>query len=345
MNAIHEVLFFILFAESIYLLFLGLALILWKSFIPFFRQRSLALKEKISHLIDDFIENNKKCSFSLETDTLFSDFPILLIVMESFERRFQGSPWEEIKQAIATQYLLPQARRFSKSIFWRKRNMAARAFSLCKEENDETIILSLVDDSSFLVRAKACSAAIHSESQKGILQTLKHMIQEPGYARCYYTDILVQASEPVFLEILKIAEGTKDPQMRLACCEILSKKTIGLPLPFLHKWLVAKDPQVRLLALKILARNPHENTESFVIKALGDPDVNIQIAALSCLEYFPSSTATKKLEKYLSNPVWGVRLQAAILLKKIGKTTILKRQSKTKDVKAYEAAQYVLTFG
>lgn len=343
MNHIHQVLFFILFGEAIYLLFLCIALLVWKLSIPHFRQRSIVLKARISRLIADLIENEKPFS-AKSAPKEFSFFPVLLVVMESFDRRIQGSYWQEIKQAIGSQYLLPTARRLSKSIFWRKRNMAARAFSLISEKKDESDILTLIDDLSFLVRCFASSAAIHLESKNGIFKTLKHMIDESGYARYYYTDILLKGTQPVFSEILTIANQTKDPSMQLACSEILSKKTLPFPILFLRNWLMEKDPQIRLQALKILVRNPQENTEPFVVNALDDPDENIRAAAICCLEHFPSKTATVKLEKHLSDSMWGVRLQAAKLLKKIGKTAILERQNQT-DARAYEVAQYALLFG
>lgn len=344
MTISYEILLIIFFIETLYLIFLIMCFFLQRTLGTWLRERSTALQEEISILILDLIEN--KQPFSLATIPkkllVFSRF---LTVMESFNKRIQGDDWQELKHAIGLQYLLPSARRLAHSIFWQKRNKAARAFSLIAEKEDELVILSLIKDSFFLVRSYASCAAIHLESPQGILMTLEHMIQASGYARYYYTDLLLQGSKAVFSEILHIVTETQDPQMQLACAEILSRKTLSCPLPFVHKWLKDTNPHMRLQTLKILACNPQENTETFIFQALDDPDENVRVLAIGCLEHCDSEATTAKLKQYLSDARWSIRLQAALLLKKIGKTDILERQTQMDNAQAYEVAQYVLLFG
>jgi HEAT repeat protein len=344
MNRLSETLLFILLAEAVYLFFLIIAILARRLIVPFLRKKSVATHSRISRSIAGLMEDESLPSTAKIVPSDFSDFPNLLTVMESFNWRFRGSRWQEIKQAVGAAYLLPPARKLSRSTFWRKRNMAARAFLLISEKEDEPTLLSLMDDSSFLVRSFASSAAIQAESKKGILKTLERMIAESGYARCYYTDVLLQGSTQVFSEIVRIATETPDPQMQLVCSEVLSKKTVPFPLPFLRAWLEEKNSQIRLQALKILLRNPQGNSGAFVIKSLDDPDEKIRTAAICCLEYFFSDAIVDRLEKFLSDSSWRIRLEAAKLLKKMGKTEILNRQKEPDDTKAYEVAQYVLQF-
>jgi hypothetical protein len=344
LHPIYEILFVILVTETIYLILLGLGILLRRLYLPRWQERAQAIQLKISRALIGLMEHKKAlCVGNFPKE--FSVFQSLLSEMESFDRRFQGSHWQQMKRVIGSSCLLPSARKFAKSRFWRKRNRAARACAIFAENEDEPVILSLLEDPVFLVRRFAVVAAVRLESKKGIRKIVEHMASVQGYVRYCDADILLQGSRVVFAEIVKMAKETKNRGVQVACAEILYKKTFAFPLLFVREWLNEKDPQIRLQALKILQRNPQEKTEESLLSALRDPDGAIRAAAICCLEHFPSLITTEKLEHYLSDATWDVRLQAARLLKKIGKTAVLKRQRKTDGIKAYEVAQYVLLFG
>src|SRR3989338_10457751 len=52
-------------------------------------------------------------------------FRELLLGLERFQSRFAQERWMEIKQVLTEQFLLPKARKYVKSLFWKRRAFAA----------------------------------------------------------------------------------------------------------------------------------------------------------------------------------------------------------------------------
>jgi len=277
---------------------------------------------------------------------LFSDSQLLLLVLESFNHRLKGEEWEKLKYKLVSQYLLKVARKRVSSFSWRRRNFAARVFALLPLQKDERSILSLLNDSVFLVKSTASLAAVRLSSEEGIHQILKYMASAYGYSRCFYRDILLQGSLQTFTLIQNIASHTKDPSIHLACLDVFSGQTTPISLPFLLKDLQSKDPQILLAALKILSRTLLKNAKAIFLSFLKDPREEIRVEAAAGLKAFVDTSSLKALEKSLADPSWKVRLQVARSLKEMGKKgeAILRRQNIKKNQTTYEIAKYALDF-
>ncbi len=265
----------------------------------------------------------------------------LLEVLESYNRRLKGDEWSQVREAAVEDLLLPRARRWARSLFWRRRNFAARTFALCPRAADEAPILNLMRDSHFLVRSVASLAAVRLEDRTGIELILRAMSAEPGYALYFYRDVLLQGSRNVFVLVVELAS---QPALHLACLDLLAAQSWGIPIPFLKDDLVSPHPRTRHLALKILIRNPLPDSAPVFLQAASDPDPYVRATAMNGLLLFPSDETLVVLEKGLSDPIWDVRVEAGRTLKRRGEQglAILARQT---TEPAHSAAHYAQVFG
>ncbi len=339
--SIYHILNLIFYAEILLLLLIFILIVIIHVVSPVLEKKNTKIKQRFSEIIIDYITTKKP--FSKEKK--FASHPeFLLQIMEDFNHRLNGENWEPLKLAIATHYLLPRARKFAKSIFWPKRNIAARCFSLAPLLEDEKQILLLVDDSKFLVRSRASVAAVQLESENGIFKSVEHMSLEYDYAYYYYSDILSQGSTKVLIFISQIPTTNENPKIHLACLSILGSKTMPFPLPFLQKDLQAKNLQIRLSALKVLLKNPQKNTSEIFLHCMNDPNEDIRSIGAMGLAQNESKDCIETLTNALKDPSWKVRLAAARSLKQMGQMDVLMQQKKENHKDAYEAAQYGMQF-
>lgn len=259
---------------------------------------------------------------------------ILLEVLEDYNRRLNGADWEAIKLSLSKEFLLPKMRNWVKSWFWIKRNFAARALALTPLPQDEPYILYLIDDSSFLVRSIAATAAVRLESEKGVIKTLRNMSREPGYAHYYYSDILSQGSTQVFSWVAEAAAKRDD--LHLACLEVLAAKVAPVPTPFLEQDFKASNSSVRQAALRVAIRNPQKGSVEIFSNCLKDPDEQIRKLGGSGLGNYSVEESYEALLKGAADPSWKVRLECAKSLKKLGKIELLKDEKMIKYVTDYD---------
>ncbi|MBF8263782.1 MAG: hypothetical protein HW387_1447 [Parachlamydiales bacterium] len=336
----YQILIWIFIAEAVLSFFLITMVALHRLFYFFVHRISNQRKKRLSGYFFKCIEENR--AFDAKS------YPgrrrwtkELLEVLESFNDRFHGNEWEAIKRPVAEEYLLPTARKWARSIFWKKRNQAARSFVLCPTIEDEKNILRLMDDRTFLVHHKATIAAIELESQAGIRKALVAIRCKAGSSRVFYRDALIGASHAAAEKM--IAAGN-EPALRLACLDVLSGKSWALPIPFLKTDLRSKNTALRRLAIRTLVRNPVADCIEILIDALKDQDEEVRCDAAKGLQIYSPLANLDCLIEALHDPSWFVRIEAARALKLAGATgkALLKKQT---DSQAVEAVRYIEVFG
>lgn len=292
-------------------------------------KKSKKIRHDLSKLVGDCLEKKR----TLNSIKLVCSQYILLEVLEGYNLRFSGDDWKQLNSLLSQRFLLPKARRWVKSWFWLKRNFAARVFALAPLSKDESHIVQLTQDRSFLVRSVASVAAVKLESKRGVLNILHNMHQELGYAHVYYSDILSQGSNQVFNWVAEVAAEHK--ALHLVCLEVLAGKTAPVATPFLNEDFQAKNAKIRQAALKVAIRNPQKGNEKIFSSCLEDPDEEIRILGSMGLGNYPVKEGYAALQKGASDSSWKVRLECAKSLKKLGKIHLLKDP---------EMVQYVLEF-
>ena len=270
----------------------------------------------------------------------------LLIVLESFNHRFKGSDWDAIKEEILTHFLIPYAKKWAHSFFWEKRLFTARCAALSPKLIDKKIILSLLEDSLFLVRAKAYTAATEVADLDVVHFLIKTICKTQGYERYLYKDLLTSCSTAVFQHIEKIAATAKDTQVYLMCLDLLSTRIFSIALFSLTELLQSTNREIRLAAVKILAHNTQKESYTILLSLIDDDNPLIRQHACYGLAGFPTEKSFHLLEQSLQDEKWPVRLQAAQSLRKMGEggVHILEQQTKESNTHSYEVAQYALVF-
>lgn len=336
------VLLFFLTLEIAILFFLVISLVNQKIYYYIQTIRYHRMRVRMTTKIIDYLERPR----SFIPDKIFNQPFELLSVMETFNHRLKGGEWEELKKAIAAHYLLPKARKRAKSWFWRKRNFAARVFSVMPLVQDQALILALIRDSVFLVRSIASIAAVELNLKEGVEQTLLYMAQEFRYARCFYRDILLQGSVQTFSTIADIASKSRDPAIHLASLELFAGNTVTCPLPILQQDLESPDAEIRRNAVKALIQNPLKESEKILLAHLKDPDEEVRAEAALGLSHFMHPQTFSILNNLLKDPSWKVKLKAATALKRMGNKgmAILKKQDRVENKLAYEVARYAMDF-
>lgn len=338
-------LYFIIY-EAIAILVLVIALFLIKFWQIYNAKRQKKMQQEISLVILDAMEmENPQLLDKLLKP--FSGTEMLLHQVEAFDRRFLGALWEEVKSEILRQHLLPYARKHYNSFSWIKRNFSARCFSLEPFPIDEQKILKLLNDSKFLVRSAAASAVVKLGIEDGIATIIQYMSLRQGYSRFFFQDLLINhGSFYAFAVIEEIAMENKDPDIQIACLDVLAGKSLAINKPFLKEDLESSNEEVRLAAIRLYANNLQKESATVLSKFIDDPYSAIRAEAVEGLSHFLSEETLQILETALSDPAWVVRLKAAFSLKKMGKLgmDILKKQLPELNKRAYDTAIYALQF-
>jgi hypothetical protein len=343
---IKYLLYFILSFELSVLVILILFILGRRVWLFFKEKKDEHAKQMIAKILLDGMKYQLPIERRWEIKALASQ-EILLNALEQFDHRFSDEKWDELKRRISALYLLPRAREGANSWHWINRHFSARCFALTPFSEDERTILALLDDPVFLVRSQAAIATVRLEIKEGVEKIIQYMSKEPGYARYFYRDLLLQGrSKEFFLWIETIALKTQDLGIQLACLDILADKTITLTLSFLHRDLESDNVSLRIAAVKVFARNPQKDSADVLLKSMEDPHPEIRAEAAYGLEYFATKESFEKLTQALRDETWTVRLQAAKSLKRMGRTgmEILKQQNAASHREAYDAAQYALQF-
>jgi HEAT repeats len=340
-----NIMFFIFILEVIIVIILLIVILVSKALIGYSNRNAARLYKKLSEQLASSLAHgtpfnpkfNKYSYYSLTT---------LLAVVESFDHRFKGGEWHELKNEISRKYLINKARSWSKSLFWVKRNFSARVFAITSYPEDETTVIKLMDDKVFLVSSIASIVAVKIELRDGIYKILKKMTASNGYSYYLFRDLLLTGSEKILLWIEEFAVQDESPAFHIACLDILEDSYLPLSKLSLEKDFYSNNPKIRLAACKIYSNNPQHDSPQKLIEASKDSDITIRAEAIQALSQFYSPKTIAALEKCLLDEDLHVRIQAALTLSKLGEEGIqtLKTQNPTTNVNAYEAAQYALQF-
>ena len=339
-----KILFWILIAELILVVFLLFVIIFVKIWNDYTRKKDEIIRKTISKGIMDYMKGKSPLENVL-TRSGESSKRLLLKELETFNQRFSGEDWDDVKEQIAQNFLLPAARKAIRSRKWLKRAFAARCFALSPLNADKDYILKLLDDPNFQVKSLVMPAVVYLKIKKGVVKILENMSQESGYYRYYYLDTLVSAkSQEIYDWIEEIAQDNPPRNLHLACLDVLSGKMQTIEAPFLFRDVESPYEEIRFAAIKVFARNPQKDSLEVLLRHVGDSHEEIRKESYKGLEHFRSSRTLQVLEKGLSDSHWNVRIQAANSLKNMGRAglDILNKQNPSADFNAYEAAQFIL---
>jgi len=271
---------------------------------------------------------------------------VLLGALEDYSYRFKGGHWEEIKIETINRYLVDLARKKYKSHLWKNRLFSARCFALHPQKKDVFMIKCLMDDSIFLVQAKASYAAVELEDPFLVEHLIEKASKSFGYARCFFKELIYKGTTSLFQFVEEILMQTPSKDVQLICLEILGSRLFPLQSHYLQKGIISFDAKIQLATLRLYARNPQKDSLKVLLGQIYNSSKEARQEALLGLANYPSEETFSILQNALDDDEWLVRLQAARSLQKIGGDSLkfLKTQVKSENKKRVDVANYVLTF-
>lgn len=336
---ISQFLFHVLIVELIILSSLIIAIMAHRAIINYHEKKEKNRQELLVQYFLKLLEKNQPFDLTKYPGQK-NWYKSTLVALEQFGNCLKGDEWERVHHDIVENFLLPRARKWINKFSWWKRNFSARVFRLYSLKRDEEILLKLISDPHFLVRAPAAFALVAQESRKGIIKILQAMHHEKGYAQFLYRDAILKGSTKILKILINLAS---DPTLHLEILDILGAKSWGEEIPFLKQNLDSKDPQLQYLSLKVLIRNPLLYSSQYFKFALSSPNPQMRLLALQGMRLFHYDPLWDILENGLNDSNWKVRVEAGKILKEQGEKgiDILKKQ---REGMAQEAAQFVLNF-
>jgi hypothetical protein len=271
---------------------------------------------------------------------------VLLDTLEDYNYRFKGGIWEEVKKEAVDRYLLDLARKRYKSPLWKNRLFSARCFAIRPQKEDIFMIKCLMDDSAFLVQAKAACAAAELEDPFLVEYLIEKASKAYGYARCFFKELIYKGTTSLFQFVEEVLMQTPGREVQLICLEILGSRLFPLQPHYLRKGITSFDEKIQLATLSLFARNPQKESLEVLLGQVHSPRKEARKEALFGLANYPSEKTISILQNALDDEEWIVRLEAAYSLEKMGGEYLkyLKTQAKSENKNRADAANYVLTF-
>ena len=333
----------LLMIEALLILLIFCLIMLHRFFSILIAKKKQAVRKKVSAFLMRCVNNQ---TVELPFPKECYNFEQLVIEMEIFDLKVKGDFWKEIKNHLMLLYLLKKARKYSKSIFWRKRHLSARCFALAPRHSEENRIVNFLFDPVFLVRAGGALAVIRLESYEATCALIKKMGEVSGYEWFFYKDLFLNAKGKIFDWIREIGSKDFPLSVHATILEILESEIAPLPFKTINKFLSSKDLRKKILALRFLAKNPLKESEEEIMKSLESSIIEEKILAIDCLKHFPTKKNLLLLEKFLQDSSVQIRMQAGKSLEFIKPEGygILENQKKSLNKDVQEVVQYVLSF-
>ncbi len=340
---LYKVTFSILFAEILIMLICVVAIIIVKFYTQWSTNRRKQIQGELTVIFEKALFNPEPFK-GIFIPSHLCQFRNLIEVLENFDHRFNDERWQEIKEYIINAYLLKRTESYANSLYWYKRQLAARCYLLNPQNANEKILSKLLKDKRYLVRLPAVVCITKTRYKELFFEMIRQMSQETQLSQFPYRDALMQVDQEKFLWIESLLFSESDPAITVICLDILSTRYSGNSLSQVAQFLNSPYRECRLKAIEALANIPSKEAMKLLEDHLEDSDFKIRESSIMGLEKLYAIQAVSKIGHLLNDPIWSVRLQAAKTLKRLGKKgiEILDSQSHDKAPKAYEIAQYIL---
>lgn len=340
-----EIIITILIIELFVLLFCFGSMIVVRCLRNFGQHQSNRRRKELRDMLACSIEKKEPLTIEAIPSRL-RHYEDVLSTVETFERYFVDTTWQETKKRMIEGLLAKKALSYIKSSKWKQRQLGLRCIALNpKQLIENQTIISCLNDSKFIIRILAASVLIHAEQKKLLLTVVKRMVQESPMARYAYRDLLINSNHLTFQWLEEIANEEKNPQIIAVCLDILSTKISHNLLPLAIEQIHSTDLSCKLSAIEIFSKTPSTVSQKYLAKSLCDENAQIRSQAALGLGLIRDLSSIKILSIALQDPVWEVRLQAANALKAMGKEgrEELYKQTLEQNERAFEIAKYILS--
>ncbi len=256
-------------------------------------------------------------------------------------RNLAGEKKEQLRGIARASGFITDARRLTRSWFWRNRLRGARI--LAQIGQPDPVMRTLLRDPNLAVRAQAAEwAALHPTP--AIVDELLEALGEPlTEARFAVEDALLQMGAgivPQLGEFLKLRSGAAAEAGLGLAAAIGDGRLLEAALN--HSG--AAEPEVKCAAVGLLAAIGGSAASERLGALLDDGDGGVRAAAAAGVGRLKDWVWAPRLGRLLSDPEWRVRRDAAFGLREIGGpgVLLLRRAAGSSDRNAAEIAQLAL---
>lgn len=340
-----ELLTIIFFIELAILVIGGLMISLLNIWLRLQQNKQRKIKSRVFEKVFSYLFSSEhRTDFGLVLSKEELKISILIGIIEEINQKIDDGNWKKLRAAFLDKYLRQWAYRHYKSIFWMKRNYAARILMQDPLPEEEKYILKLMNDSVLLVRIHIIIAAQKLATGNCFRKILAEFVKDKGFSSYIYRDAFLTAGQKSFIFLRTELLSNPPELVKIICLEMLSNWVFEKLEYDLNPDISSDNPELRYSALKCYVVNPDDKLSAVLIKSLSDENWKIRGFCAYKLGELKIKQAIPYLLKSIQDRVWWVRLNSAIGLKLLDQDGLyaLKNIDPDIDHYAYEMSQYIL---
>lgn len=343
----YAIIKWVMIIEMILVFLVGMFGILLQGMLAKRKKRSERLQHDVTIYFRNMVEERRSFKRA-KLPAQFKNISAILAAILALDREVGTKPaWQQIRDEIGMQYLLPKARRLIKRPRWTNKLKALRCFSFFSEPQDEKAIFKLLDHKIPVVRYAAAHAAAHIGTENALKELIDMMSRSTRFLRHPIHDALMKAGEKTFAYVEKRLETETNAYARLSCIEMAWERMNDHLVSLIEKDLHAEHKNLRIGAIRAFGHYKSRRSIELLLPLLHDAEWEIRALSARSLGYLEATEAAEELVKLCSDKVWWVRMNAALALKRLGNEGKSRLEGLQPDADrfAYETAQYVLRLG
>jgi len=254
--------------------------------------------------------------------------------------------WEDLKQSLIANSLLPKARVYALSKNMYRRYLAIQCFQYGPLATDEASIIRLMHDKILLISLNAARIAFKFPSI-GLINSMidafsqGRRLQQSVYAYAIHDETSNQIV-PIIEERLT---EEKNPYTKAFCYRLLLQfPSTLLIVPSAEQDIESEVLDLKLAVINYLAHQNQQNSVSIIRKFANDSHWEVRAAVVRLLGVLNDSSSIGNIGEKLKDKEWWVRFRAAEALAALGQKgiDILKEQDPKSDRYAHEVAELIL---
>ncbi len=252
--------------------------------------------------------------------------------------------WLEKKKEFIINHILPLARKEAQKKGWYANFLAAKAFNLYANDQDEALIKHLLNSNYNTVALEANSAVANVPTKGLINQVITQVSQKRRKSYDLYLHVFTKLVDGTKFIVMERLEQEHDPYTRDICYRILLKFSAEKPPSIAFEDAYASTINLSLSAIKYITYTQKELALPFLIKLLDHAPWERKVVIAKSLGKIKDPRSIDSLVNLINDSNRWVRINAIYALKDIGKEGLnkLKELCNSKNSLGTTEIEYVL---
>lgn len=269
---------------------------------------------------------------------------LLLPIIKETDKTVTTVMWQQTRDQLMTQLLLPFAHKAKNSTQWYQRYLACQVFQLFLPDEEIDAAALLLKDDFPLVALNATRIALQQNSQALIDAMIDNFSQNRRLQDALFLQANTIESHTLPLVTNRI-NREQDPYIRVFCYRILSTHPSQPQMvDDIETDLDAANIDLQIAAINYQVLTHPQQTTPLLHQKLHNPHWEIRAKAAQLMGKIGDLSALTLLNQSLRDTSWWVRMNSAEALAQLGPSgiAILEQQSPSIDQFAYDVAKRIL---